>query len=121
MRPSTGASPSFPQPRVVLCPSLVATFVLRPVLASLVKLVSLRRGRDLALPLEELYTQAHGHVESLGRQRAQCIRQGTYDVAVHEPGAWIVRLKRKDKPTAGRQEGNVTAQGVLEVDLAAIA
>ncbi|TKW55332.1 hypothetical protein CTA1_12764 [Colletotrichum tanaceti] len=59
-------------------------------------------GGDLAVPLDELHREALGGVPA--------------DVAVHQPGARVVRVPGHDEVAGGRQHGGVAAGRVVRLE-----
>lgn len=88
--------------RIVLV-NAVGVLVRPPIRASLVERPRVRNARNLAPPLDELQREPLGDVEA--------------NVAVQQPGARVVRLEANDEVACARQDGRVSSQRVIRVEL----
>lgn len=76
--------------------------ILPPSIASRFDRCQIERGSDFTLPLEELNTKTHAHMPG--------------NVAMHQPGARVVRLECNHHPSRAGKLCNVSAGGVLKVE-----
>lgn len=70
-----------------------------PVVARAVHLGEVVFGADFRLALEELHAEARGYVEG--------------NVAVHEPGAWVVGFESQDEVASSGEISRVATDGVV--------